>query len=618
MDLHELDFSSSGDYLAQPLDVGAKLIFRWRLRVAAEEQALDHDGPLACDQRNVVEYPLERNLRMGAIDAVEVFIRSRVQLRPYLPVARVERGKRALDLRPVQLRGVRDYDELDIVPPGLGFRQGDRFDYLVEIIHAGRFAVAAQGDIVYPLEVSRRGGEWALVPQPAGDGLLEGKVKLVVEDRQVHAVEVAMSAAVDLAINAGEIAAFVRVEIDADGQPPGTAGNHRVDVQALPPLPAMVANDATCILIHFFTHTAIIRNQAVKMKRSLFYAVCPIDKLRYLRYDRQLANVSNHRFQENDVMYRPGIKVVDCTIRDGGLTNNSHFTAETVRAVYKAVCQAGIDYVELGYRNSRKMFSPEEFGPWRFCDDEQLHEVTDGIDPGATKLAVMMDAHKSTSDDILPSEKSCVDMIRVATYVKDVDKAIGLAKVAHEKGYETTINIMAISVEGGPELAECLRQLEEETNALAVYVVDSFGALYSEEVHFFVETYQMHVKTKEVGVHMHNSQQLAFANTIEGIIKGANFVDGTLYGLGRGAGNCPTELLLGFLKNPKFDIAPLLEVLGEYILPLQKEIDWGYHVPYMLTAARNLHPLAAIEWMADPDKKEDLIGFYKKLEIDYE
>jgi 4-hydroxy 2-oxovalerate aldolase len=94
-------------------------------------------------------------------------------------------------------------------------------------------------------------------------------------------------------------------------------------------------------------------------------------------------------------------------------------------------------------------------------------------------------------------------------------------------------------------------------------------------------------------------------------------VDGTLYGLGRGAGNCPTELLLGFLKNPKFDILPLLEVIGTHILPLQKEIDWGYHVPYMLTGIRNLHPRAAIEWMGS-DRRDDLGEFYRKLEVDYE
>lgn len=316
-------------------------------------------------------------------------------------------------------------------------------------------------------------------------------------------------------------------------------------------------------------------------------------------------------------MFRSEIKVLDCTIRDGGLTNDSHFSPETVRAVYQAVCEAGIDYVELGYRNSKKLLSPDEFGPWRFCDEDDLRAATDGIDPGPTKLAVMMDAHKSSPNDVAPADQSVIDMIRVATYVKDIDKAIRLANCVTGNGYEATINIMAISQEGAPFLNEALQQIEEETDVLAVYIVDSYGALYSEEVDFLADTYKKYIKTKELGVHMHNNQQLAFANTIEGIIKEANFVDGTLYGLGRGAGNCPTELLMGFLKNPKFDIVPVLDVISKHVLPLRENTAWGYHVPYMLTGIRDLHPQEAIQWMISPDR-DDLVKFYKHLEVDYE
>ena len=316
-------------------------------------------------------------------------------------------------------------------------------------------------------------------------------------------------------------------------------------------------------------------------------------------------------------MFRPEIKVVDCTIRDGGLTNDSHFTLETVRAAYKAACDAGVDYVELGYRNSKKMFSPTEFGPWRFCDEDQLRKAVDGIDPRGTKIAVMQDAHKAFPEDVLPRSESVVDLIRVATYVKDADKAIWLANNATDKGYDCTINVMAISQEGGPFLDQALQQFEEETKALAVYVVDSYGALYSEEVHYLVEKYQMYLKTKEVGVHFHNSQQLAFANTIEGIIKGANFVDGTQYGLGRGAGNCPLELLLAFLKNPKFNIVPVLDVISKAILPLREDIDWGYHIPFMLSGVLNQHPREAMEWM-NSAQKDDFVTFYKRITEDPE
>jgi len=314
-------------------------------------------------------------------------------------------------------------------------------------------------------------------------------------------------------------------------------------------------------------------------------------------------------------MYRPELKVVDCTVRDGGLTNDSYFSLDTVRAVYQATCEAGVDYVELGYRNSKEMLAPDTFGPWRFCEEKHLRQVVDGIDPHGTKVSLMMDAHKSNADDLLPADQSVADMIRVATYVKDADKAIHVCNAATELGYETTINVMAISKERPPFLDEALRQFEEETQAKAIYIVDSFGALYSEEIHYLLERYRMYVKTKEIGVHCHNSQQLAFANTIEGIIKGANYVDGTLYGLGRGAGNCPLELLLGFLKNPKFNLVPVLRAIGEKIIPLRKQIDWGYHIPYMLSGALNQHPREAMAWMAG-ENKDDYVEFYKRITED--
>ncbi len=316
-------------------------------------------------------------------------------------------------------------------------------------------------------------------------------------------------------------------------------------------------------------------------------------------------------------MFRPQIKVVDCTIRDGGLANNSNFSFDTVRAVYKALCESGVDYAELGYRNSKKMFSTSGYGPWRFCDEELLKKVTDGIDPRGTKISLMQDSHKASADDVPPKDKSVVDMIRVAPYVKDVDKAIFLANSAADKGYETTINIMAISHEGSPFLEEALQQIEAETQVKAVYIVDSFGALYSEEVHFLIEKFQMYIKTKEIGAHFHNNQQLAFANTIEGIIKGANYLDGTLYGLGRAAGNCPLELLLGFLKNPKFNLVPILDVIGKQIIPLREQIEWGYTIPYMIAGVLDQHPQLSMKWVEEGGpRKHDYVAFYRQATED--
>jgi len=310
-------------------------------------------------------------------------------------------------------------------------------------------------------------------------------------------------------------------------------------------------------------------------------------------------------------MFRERIKVLDCTIRDGGLINNHDFDMRFVREVYKALSAAGVDYMEMGYKNSKRLFSPKEFGMWKFCDDDAIREVIDGI-PSHTKISVMVDVDRVDIDDVVPSSQSPVDMIRVASYVKDIDKAIFLVNHFAEKGYETTVNIMAISRALDNELTEALYQLENESKAQAVYVVDSFGALYQETTEFLIKKAKSILKTKEVGMHGHNNQQLAFCNTIEAIIHDANYVDGTVYGIGRAAGNCPLELILGFLKNPKFDIRPILDLISNEFIPLREKIEWGYIIPYAITGILDEHPRAAMA-LRQSDKKENYRQFYESL-----
>ena len=310
-------------------------------------------------------------------------------------------------------------------------------------------------------------------------------------------------------------------------------------------------------------------------------------------------------------MFREKIKVLDCTIRDGGLINNHQFDKRFVREVYKAVSAAGVDYMEFGYRNSDKLFSRDEYGPWKFCDDADIKSVIKGIE-SKTRISVMGDVGRVDLDDMKPAKESPIDMVRTASYVKDIDKAIFMANHFHKLGYETTINIMAISRDQGMELEEALHQIEEESKVQVVYIVDSFGNLYQESAERLVLLFKDILKTKEVGFHGHNHQQLAFSNTIEAIIHNANFVDGTVYGIGRAAGNCTLELLMGFLKNPKFDIRPILDLISKEFIPLRKEIEWGYIIPYMLSGMLNEHPRAAMA-LRNSDDKENYREFYEKI-----
>jgi len=310
-------------------------------------------------------------------------------------------------------------------------------------------------------------------------------------------------------------------------------------------------------------------------------------------------------------MYRDEIRVLDCTIRDGGLMNNHRFDHKLVREVYKAVSEAGVDYMEMGYRNSKELFSTEEYGPWKFCDDEDIQQVIDGIE-SKTKISIMVDVGRVNVDDVKPAADSPVDMIRVATYVKDIDKAIFLVNNFADKGYETTTNIMAISRDKGPELDEALHQIQEESKVKVVYIVDSFGALYQEPVEELIKRARQILKNREVGFHGHNHQQLAFSNTIEAIIHDANYVDGTVYGIGRAAGNCPLELLVGFLNNPKFDIRPILDLISHEFVPLRNEIEWGYVIPYAISGMMNEHPRAAMA-LRNSDNKKNYREFYESL-----
>jgi len=292
-------------------------------------------------------------------------------------------------------------------------------------------------------------------------------------------------------------------------------------------------------------------------------------------------------------MFRPEIKVLDCTIRDGGLMNDWNFDKALVKDVFHGLAQAGVDYVELGYRADKKQFSPKDFGPWRFCDEADLREVAYEC---PTKLSIMVDVGRTDYDAFLPASESLVKLVRVATYVKDVDKAIHLGNHVKSMGYEVAVNIMAVSHALEPDLDEALNELAA-TNFEMVYLVDSFGYFYSEQIHYLAEKYVSKLPGKQVGIHCHDNRNLAFANTIEGIIKGINRLDATIYGIGRAAGNCQLELLMAFLKNPKFDVRPIFDLIQKYFIDMKKDLRWGYEIPYAITGILNKHPRAAMAFM---------------------
>ena len=174
------------------------------------------------------------------------------------------------------------------------------------------------------------------------------------------------------------------------------------------------------------------------------------------------------------ITYRPELKVLDCTIRDGGLVNDHKFEDEFVRAVYRANVEAGIDYMEIGYKNSKKLFSKDEFGPWKHSDEEDIRRIV-GENDTPLKLTAMCDAGKSDwKTDVLPKNESVLDMIRVAFYVHQASEAADMIRDAAEKGYETCANLMAVSTAQEAEIDQALEVIIE-TPVDVIVVVDSFS-----------------------------------------------------------------------------------------------------------------------------------------------
>jgi len=319
------------------------------------------------------------------------------------------------------------------------------------------------------------------------------------------------------------------------------------------------------------------------------------------------------------ITYRPELKVLDCTIRDGGLINNHLFSDEFVRAVYETCLAAGVDYMEVGYKNSSRLFPKGEYGPWRHCDEEDLNRIYGSHDEEKTglKLSVMADAAKSDwKEKLVPRDQSPLAMIRVAFYAYQVSEAVEMIEHAAELGYETTANLMAVSNISENEIDTVLEAIRP-TPAHAMVIVDSFGHLYREQIDILYKKYAeaMADTGKDIGIHAHNNLQLGFANTIEAIILGANRADATMGGLGRGAGNCPMELLLGFLRNPKFRLRPVVQLLQDYVEPLRETEDWGALLPYNITGHMNRHPRAAIKFLASEDKA-NFVKFFDEIVSD--
>ena len=288
-------------------------------------------------------------------------------------------------------------------------------------------------------------------------------------------------------------------------------------------------------------------------------------------------------------------KILDCTLRDGGYYTNWDFSKEIVSSYIKAANVLPIDYLEIGYRS--KTLSGY-YGEYFYCPDYIIHEIREMT---TKKIGIMLnekDVRKDDADELLGSLKGIVDLVRIAVTPGNFVRCLDLAKNLKKLGFEVGINVMYMSKwEEEKDFLEKLIEAQEFVDYF--YMVDSYGGVYPEDV---AKVYDL-VASKcniDLGFHGHNNLEMALINTLTAIEKGVKIVDATMTGMGRGAGNLKTELLLTALNSKKglsVDFNKLSEVTDAFTV-LHKEYEWGTNLPYMVSGANSLPQKNVMEWVS--------------------
>ena len=289
------------------------------------------------------------------------------------------------------------------------------------------------------------------------------------------------------------------------------------------------------------------------------------------------------------------MKILDCTLRDGGYYTNWDFDSNIVDTYIKGMNNLPIDYLEVGYRNKPTEEYLGKFGYTPVSVLRHLRSIS-------TKKLVVMLNEKSTKvedlEDLLVPIQGLADMVRIAIDPKNFDRALTLAKSVKELGFEVGFNTMYMSKWNEYEgFIDKLGQLDDVVDLFCM--VDSFGGVTPQDVKDIFQ--KVREKTAcPIGFHGHNNLQLGLINTLTAIECGADYVDATILGMGRGAGNLNMELLLTYLNKEGINLD--FNVLGDVItafIPLYKEYHWGTNLPYMISGANSIPQKEVMEWVSN-------------------
>lgn len=291
--------------------------------------------------------------------------------------------------------------------------------------------------------------------------------------------------------------------------------------------------------------------------------------------------------------------LLDCTLRDGGYYTNWDFHSDTVKTYLNSFNSLPVEYLEVGYRNPQ---SDGYYGEYYFCPPETLQFLKDESDK---KLAIILnekDVRVEMIDALLDPCQGIVTMVRMAIDPVNFNRALELAEVIKDKGFEVAFNVMYMSTwDNHPEMMDSLHCLDGTVDYL--YLVDSFGGVFPNDVKSIIKRVRSRTKVK-IGFHGHNNLELALANTLAAIEEGVDIVDATITGMGRGAGNLKTELLLTILDvDGSLDYDALSEVTAVF-KQLQEQHKWGTSLPYMVSGSKSLPQKQVMEWVS-----QDLFSF---------
>lgn len=289
------------------------------------------------------------------------------------------------------------------------------------------------------------------------------------------------------------------------------------------------------------------------------------------------------------------IETLDCTFRDGGYVNDWHFDKKIAREAYRSLSKAGVDIVELGYKNPIGSLPADDSGIWRFCPRELIEETIEGIQ--GARIALMINYGKVSLNDIEERGTGPVSLLRVAAHKDKIKDALEFARGLKKKEYEVSLNLMGFTGYNEAERKAVVDILKRE-DIDYLYIADSYGSMLPNQIEGIFRPLIEGLGNIKMGFHPHNNLQMAFANTIEAIRCGVHIVDGSMYGIGRSAGNLPIEILISYLElstDRKYNVVPILNVIDRYFAPLKEEKSWGYELPFMLSGILSCHPNYAKE-----------------------